>query len=353
MGVAGGKKVSVIVAAVVVLILVAFAGSSWAGSYYLRQGEEAYQKGEFDRAEQVLSRALFFNSKKPEVHYYLGRVALGPLDSERVSYPVAKYDEAIRHFEKALSLGLETSNTVFFGRMLHLLGYSYRKIEKYDKSDSAFLKRIQALPDSSFDARLFVADDYLERFNRPEEAFRIVLPATGSAYAESKFYYRALVVAARLYFYFEDYANAEKYARLAIEKGGDIEKDAWLQVAHNLLALLYARKGEVATSEEEIKKSNALAVTPGANNCVLAAAYVLAKKYQQAVVTAEKHQNVKYPYLRSICLNALGDAYAAFGKKETARRSYEEYLVATDTMEYKNIYVIRNRSRITELLHTW
>lgn len=339
-----------------VLVLTALFGSRFAASYYYQKGLTAYRESRYEVAKQNFSIALKFNWKNPLAHFMLGRIALSLPDlSGDTYYPNADYKEAISHQEKAILFGLlekASRNSYAHAQALDDLGISYWYLGDYDKSVGYYLELIRLYPGRSFWPRFLVAEHYFERANKPAEALDILKPApdlgqAGSDYSRQRLY-RFYSRIARLYAYFEDFNNAEKYADLAIKNAG-ARSDLEARIAHNIVALAAGQAKDFSTAESEIRKSNEMANSPDAHNCVLASAYYLGENYKKAISIA-KAMKKSDTYVYSVCLAALGDAYSALKNSAEAKKYFQEYLNLTDSLSDKNIFVMRNRQKFADEL---
>ena len=347
------KKIKIVLLVVAVLAVAGlsafFLGKQWFASSYFKQAQVAFLKGDYDAAKGLLEKSLKFNAKNPEPHFYLAEIALGkPAEGGPLLYPHADYESAVRHFEQSLSLGISEKNKEAYLSTLNDLSFSYQMLEDYDKAVPLFLKYIELNPDRAFRARVLVATDYFDRFNKPQEALDILLPAVNSAYHPSqiKNLFRVYSLLGRLYSYFADADNTEKYAKLAIANSGGL-KEVDVQTAHTLLAHVAASKGDWAKVESEIAAVRELSGSEP--HCAPAGIYHTGKAYQRAIDAALKAKPSK-SYLYSICLQALGESYLALGNKSEAKKYFEEYLSLTDTFKTKNIFVFRNREKFADFL---
>ncbi len=90
---------------------------------------EVYEKNnQIEEALNEYNKAIDLDDAKPEGFVGLGRIALNSGD----------YELAISYFRIAESLYLTGNESIFY--TLYLLGYSYYKIEKFDKALSYFLR---------------------------------------------------------------------------------------------------------------------------------------------------------------------------------------------------------------------
>ena len=347
------KKVIAISAIVLaVLIFAAVFGSRYAASYYYQKGAAAYLQNNFSVAKNNFNISLIFGPKNSRAHFLLGKIALGlPTPKQSVYYPQADYKEAVKHYEKAISLGLEQKNRNLYSIALDDLGGAYWTLNELDKAREKYVEKLSKFPESSFWARYFIALDDFNRLNKPEEALEILPPALNLAQSDNDKWnlFRIYSLLASLNYYFEDYANSQKYAELAIESGGGENKSWEIQTAHALSALNYGRQKNFASAESEIKKANDLAGSIGAYDCFLAAAYAAGKNYSKAISTALKAAKIADGN-NYVCFRALAVSYLAQGDKIKAKKYLEEYLNFTEKLTEKNIFVMRNRQQFEEEL---
>src|SRR3989338_1734883 len=254
------KKVKIVLLVVAVLAVVGlsafFLGKQLFASSYFNQAQVAFLKGDFDAAKGLFEKSLKFNAKNPEPHFYLAEIALGKtVSSGPLLYPNADYGSAVRHFEQSLSLGLAQKNKDAYWQVLKDAGFSYYMLKQYEKSVPLFLKYIELNPTGAFTARYFAAMDYFNRSNKPQEALDILLPAVDAVSGDisRRNLFRVYSLLGRLYSYFADADNTEKYARFAVENGGTGNRDSETQIAHALLAIVYGSKGDFSSVEAEIK----------------------------------------------------------------------------------------------------
>lgn len=343
--------------AVFASFFVFFVGSQLISAYYLKQGTAEFIKGDFVKAESLLGMSLKFNSKNSEPHFYLGKIALGKITNTPGTgplYPNANYANAAIHFEKAIASGLERKNKNLYFAALNDVGFSYWVLGKREKATQNFLLLIEKnTTEQLFTARRLVAFDYFDRLNKPDEGLKILLPALVTAPATNgtvniireKNLFRVYTLLALLNVYFQDYANTEKYAKLAIESAEPQIKSWEIQTAHALLAVNYGRQKDFTSAELEIKKANNLAGAAGAYNCFLANSYAAGENYSKAISVAEKSDRTANTYNNSVCLRALAISYLAKGDKIKTKKYMEEYLSFTEKFSEKNIFVVRNREQ--------
>ena len=347
------KKIIFGVAAFIVILVGVFFGARFTASYYYKKGVETYLQNNFAAAKNNFAISLIFDSKNPKTHFFLGKIALGvPAPNQDVYYPQADYSEAVKHYEKAVSFGLEQKNQNLYKVVLDDLGGAYWNLNELDKAREKHSEKLSKFPDSSFWARYFIAWHDFNYLNKPEEAIETLLPALNLAGSDNDRFnlFRINLMLARLYFYKSDFANAVKYAKVAIESGGPQNKSWEIQAAYGLLAIDYGRQKKFSLAESEIKKSNDLAESAVANNCILAAAYAIGENYSKAISVAEKTNVTAQVYKSSVCLQVLAGSYLLRGDKVKAKKYMEEYLSFTEKLTEKNIFVMRNRQQFAEEL---
>lgn len=349
------KSRKVLLTAVAILaaaVLAVFAGSQLVSSYYFKQGFNEFQKGNADKAVSFFNKSLRFNSRKPEPHFYLGKIALGKATpGADLLYPVADYPKAVLHFEKAISFGISEKNKDLYFLALNDAGFSYWMMKNKDKANEKFLLLIKAAPDKSFVARYFVALDYFNRLNKAKEALDILLPAPDVAISDlhKTNLFRVYALLARLYSYFDDAVNAEKYAKLTVENSSGL-KNSDIQVAYAILSAFYGNEKNFKLAEQEIKKAVSAGMSPDGGKCALANSYFIGKNYAKAIELAKSAGPKPSSYERSICLAALGQSYFAISKTAEAKKYFQEYIYLTDSFSDKNIFVMRNRQQFEDEL---
>lgn len=321
-------------------------------SYYYTQGLHEFNRGNHEKAGELFNRSLKYDSKNPLPYFYLGKIFLGKHASSGSDlYPDADYQTAISHFEKSLMLDLDKKDSKLYSAALNDAGFSYWTLGENDKAVEKFLKQIEVDPDRSYVARYFVSIDYFSRLNKPKDGLDILLTATNQAISAThkRNLFRAYALLARFYNYFKDFSNVEKYAKLAIEKGGDGNREVDIQIAHILLAQVFANKGDLVSAGEEIKTANQLFGKENFYGCSLSQIYFIGKDYSRAISTA-KLVNPSKTYLYSTCLQVLADISFIQGNKLEAVKYMSDYLNITDVLKEKNIFVMRNRERFAKEL---
>ena len=340
------KKLLFIGVAIVILTAVFWFGTGLVSSYYYKKGAEAYRQNNFPAAKNNLNTSLIFGPKNPRAHFLLGKIALGvPAPKTGNYYPQANYSEAAGHYEASVSLGLEQKNQNLYRITLDDLGGAYWKLNELDKAREKYVEKLSKFPDSSFWARYFIALDDFNRLNKPEEALEILLPALNLAASDNDKWnlFRIHALLARLYSYFDDAVNAEKYAKLAIEDSSGM-KNFDIQVAYAIISAFYGKKKNFELAEAEIEKAVSAGMSLDGRKCALANSYFIGKNYAKAVEIA-KSAGREASYERSICLFVLGQSYFVMGKMAEAKKYFQEYLDLTDTFSDKNIFVSRNRQK--------
>ncbi len=342
--------------AVLAGLFVFFAGTWLLSAYYLKQGTTEFIKGDFIKARPLFGRSLKYNPRNSESHFYLGKIALGKTtDTPGVDllYPSADYADAANYFEKAIAFGLERKNQNFYFAALNDIAFSYQMLREYEKATQNFLLLIEKNPEQSFVARYFVAYNYIERFNKPQEALNLLLPIVGrivparNAVHEANLY-RIYVMLARLSAYFNNATDYEKYARLAVENTGQ-NRDLDAALAHALFAFAAGAKKDFTAMDKEIAKADEIFGSSDTFACGKAASYFLGGDSKKAVAAALLIKRTE-DYAYSVCLAILGDASLALKNLADAKKYYKEYILLTDTLKDKNIFVIRNRQRFAEEL---
>ena len=334
-------------------------------SYYLKKGIAEFQSseaGNLERADSYFQKSLRWNSNDPLTHYYLARVAFGQ-GTPMVGYTAwteADWPRVIEHYEKALALGLEKKDALRAEIALSDTGRAYRKLENYEKADEIFREHISRYPDKSFVDRYLLALDDFEVNNNPEEGLA-VLPAAIEAKDKIDLrMFRVYTLLARFYAYYGNTSDSEKYAKMAIESvpAGE-EKHLDIQIARIILGYQLARDKNIKAALAEFDKVKAASTElPNPSNafrCSLAGIYIQNSDYKNAIETAEKKLNNRLDkstvgYTDSICLQVLGDSFFAQGKKNEAKKYFEDYISFTDSLKEKNIFTVRDRERIRKEL---
>ncbi len=340
------KLIAIIAIVLAVLVLTVVFGARFAASYYYQKGAAAYLQNNFPAAKNNFNISLIFGPKNSRAHFLLGKIALGvPAPKQEIYYPKADYREAAGHYEKAISLGLEQKNTNLYSVALDDLGGAYWSLNELDKAREKYLEKLSKFPESDFWARYFIALDDFNRLNKPEEALETLLPALNLAASDNDKWnlFKIHTLLARLYYYFGEWADASKYAKLVIENGDIKNQVLEVQIARTLLALDYGRQKKFTLAESEIKKA-------GVSDCFLAAAYTAGKNYSKAIAIAEKANKTGDSYIDSFCPSVLAVSYLAKGDKVNAKKYIEEYLNFTEKFAEKNIFVARNRQKFEDEL---
>lgn len=340
------KKLVIIFVILAGVLSAAVFGARFAASYYYKKGAQAYLQNNFSAAKNSFNNSLIFYSKNSRAHFWLGKIALGlPAPKQNVYWPQADYGEAVNHYEKAVSLGLEQKNRNLYIVVLEDLGGAYWNLNKLDKAREKYSEKLSKFPESSFWARYFIALDDFNRLNKPEEALEILPPALDLVASDNDRFnlFKVHALLALLNLYFEDYNNVKKHAELAIESA-EPQNEGWeIQTAHALLALNYGIQKKFTLVESEIKKA-------GGFDCFLAVSYAAGKNYSKAISIAEASDKIADDYINSVCLRVLAVSYLARGDKIKAKQYMEEYLSFTEKLSDKNIFVMRNRQEFADEL---
>ena len=346
------------IVAVVVLAGILF-GGQWAAAYYLRAGVAKFQTGDYATAESLFYRSLQFKKVNPKANFYLGKIGLGILDPaliDNLLYPHANYEKSAKYFEISISQNLNQSDNALYGQALNDLGLSYWMLKKYPEATKRFREHVEAFPKTSFLSRYLLAFDYYERSNNPDEALRVLAPAPQLAQADfqQKNLYLVYSLLAKLYYYFENYKETEKFAQLAIDNGGSGNTSESIQIANDLIAFAHAKRKDFAIAETMIQKSNQSSQLSEAHLCFLAKAYALGENYRRAIQTAERVavKEVGSQRRYSTCLIVLADSYKELKDRGKAKKYYSEYITATDALEKQDIRVVRARARAQEFLNS-
>jgi tetratricopeptide (TPR) repeat protein len=350
------------IAAVFFVLLVLLVGPRLLSVYYFGQGKNAFDRGNLKEAEKLFTRSLTFNSKKPETHFYLGRISLGPArPGETILYPDADHPEAVSHYELAISLGIKEKDISLYAQALEGAGFSYFMLREYDKANEKFLEYITIVPNRAFLARFSLAFDYYNRLNKPREAFDVLLPALDGVIPDHqrKGLYAVYLLLANLSWYFGDADKAIEYAQLGLSTvPAAPETNEARVILHMRLALAKASKGQLNEALEEHSQAMAVVqVTEGytpeqkSGRCSLAKIYFHAGDHQKAITIAESELGTqRKDYYFSRCLEVLGRSYLALKQERESKKYMRQYLEFTDAFEQKDILMQRNRDEFMRLL---
>ena len=341
--------------------------------YFYDTGKFYMELGAYGDAKKNFNTSLFFNPKRPQSYGYLGGIELGLWDNDPENhYPNGNYEEAIKYFNKAVELGIadDKENYKF---LLQMLGDAHRALKQYEKSDEYYLKKIESYPEYSFWPSFFVARDYVERFNKPQEARELMnkIIKVSSRYNFQKlltdkeinyfqpvilakdvdyyYLYKAYSLLADIYFYFNDYIRAVNFANLAIvaSKGRNVSE---IERAYIILARIEGFRGNFDSAENYIKKAEEIFGLPGKYTCILAHVHLNLKNYKEAVRVAEGVVKKNDPYNYAHCLFSLGRSFEELRDKKKGVKFFEEYLAMTDSFEPKDIFVNSLRNFVIEHL---
>lgn len=352
----GSKKFILLGLGLAIIFLVYLVLLPRIAAYYTEQGRVLHNAQNFEEAQKKLEFSLKLNSRDPLAHAYLGSNYLGRRDPDGADYyPDADYSQAIAHCEKALASGLDKhEKQSVYRQTLERLTHSYRELKQYDKMAEIALRAIKSFPENSFWPRYFLAEHYFNRANKPQEALFALKDVVPTIQSNDPTKVRMLphvsLLISRLYIYFEEFDKAKEYANLAISFSDPKNNKQDIQIAHNLLAIVAGSRGDFTLAREEIKKAEGSDV--GSQQCVLAQSYFLGKNYSQAVATAQSVKVYANDYLKSICLAALAQVELAKDNSKAARMRMEEYMLVTDGMVNKNVFVTRYREQFAGLLRS-
>lgn len=364
----GSRRLISIGLGMAAILVAVFIVPKFVSSYYYEQGRKFYLKDStsgkyFEEARANLNRSLLFSSKSPAPYVYLGRIALGRVDAEGDEYyPDADWTSALSLYQKAFELGIKNGDDFLYAHTLEHLGHAYLRAGQYEKAKEIYLLKIGSFPDSLFGdrfgrstfwPRFSTAEMDFERFNKPQEAEELLLPVANFANADPRGLYRVHLLLARLYSYFENWEQAEKYANFALANipasAEDVEA---FQVAHSILAVVAGAKKDFVAAEREVRNARGFGAA-ASEDCVLVSAYFFGGAYRRALEVIdkiEKPESFLYRYRYSVCLAYGAEAAKALGNKAEARRRFEEYLRYTDTIDPKNIFVMRFRQKFADEL---
>ncbi|MBI2054955.1 MAG: hypothetical protein HYT39_02550 [Candidatus Sungbacteria bacterium] len=357
-----------VISGIIVLLLAVggfLYGSKAIAGYYFKRGIQEFQGGNITKAKPLFEKALKFDSKNPEPHFYLGKLALGKPDvGGPLLYPNANYPEAVDKYEAAIALNLKNKNYNNFKEALNDAGFAHWMLKQYPEATAQYLELIELAPDTSFVARYYVALDYFDRSNKPAEALQILLPVFGLNTANlsvngrtiyEKSVYRLQVLTARLFSYSSDTSSTKSFASAAISAAGD-NANVDVQIAHLILAQQFAAEKNLKQALDEYQKADALAEKTfskkNIHQCILGKIYYYTGDYSQAITTASgKIAGVtQFDYPKSICLETLARTYMAKRDKAMAKQYLERYLAVTAEFKEKNIFVFRNREEFGKAL---
>jgi tetratricopeptide (TPR) repeat protein len=350
------------VAAVVVLAAVFLLfGFRWAASYYLKRGLEFYYRDNvsgtyFQEAKVNLERSVKLNPKNPLPYVFLSRIALGAQDEKTKYYPNADWAAALPLFKKALELGIEKVNSGSYAFTLEALGHAYRETGQYKEAREMYLRKINSFPDSFFGVqffstfwpRLLTAEMDFDYLDKPEEARDLLLPIANPKNADPQNIYRVYSLLSRLSYYFGDKKDAELYAKLAIESAGDNKNTRYIQNAHLILAFVAATERNLSLAEKEIQNAIHSGMGAEASGCLLAFAYLLGGDYMKASEIARAVTPLPQGLLRgSYCPFTLAESSLKKGDTAGAKKYIQDYMAYTDSLKAKNIFVLRNREKLS------
>ncbi|MBI2639449.1 MAG: tetratricopeptide repeat protein [Candidatus Sungbacteria bacterium] len=328
---------------IIVLVVLFFAGKSVIGFYYLKTGEKLINDGNFTLAEKKLITSLSFASN-PLAYAHLGRAALGEADPNAPElYPEASKEKAIEYYEQSISHGIQKASPEVHAVVLNRLSLLYFIKGEHDKAEKYSQEVITLYPSESLWPRFRLAYIYFTKLDKPKEALELLLPAENlvkSGLDEKKFYL-VQILFARLYRYFDNDEEAEKYATLAINKAGLSGETTELEIPYNILAVLAGKKKDFTAAKNFIEKSNSYAEGGLKYDCVLALAYYQGEDYSSAISVGKDALNKPASNsARSVCLLTLGDSYIKRGLPDEAKKYFTQYIkttVSSNSLEVKGI----------------
>jgi len=331
------------IAILAVLLASFFVVKGYIASSYLQKGVEYFLKDDFTNARLYLKKSVELNQRLPEAYFYLGQISIAVETDGGIVYylPEADYANAVTYYEKALEYGIEKKDTDTHRRTLNNLGFSYRQIGEYEKGDAVYLKKIELFPDLSFNARYFVAVDYFERFNKPQDAIDLLLPAFDSRDGQERYYYRGYSLLSQLFYFLKDYDNAWKYSELAL-RASNGKVDRFIYIVRGVRAIIYGYKKDFTSAEAELEKISKLSNPKDGANCIFATALLEGGDPVRAVMRAEGALGVEGD-LRFACLFVFAEGNAKLGNKSEADNFMRSYLKETDEMPEHTIFILRNR----------
>ncbi|MDY6822994.1 MAG: VWA domain-containing protein [Thermodesulfobacteriota bacterium] len=124
------------VLAIALLIAVMNSGTARAGSVYgdVRQGRAAYEKGAHEKALKHFIDAQLKDPENPSLYYNMGDAY----------YKMNKYDEALRHYDKALSMAKDDA---FKDKILYNRGNAHFRAGDYKKAIDDYQKALELAPE--------------------------------------------------------------------------------------------------------------------------------------------------------------------------------------------------------------
>lgn len=357
------KNIKISAASLIAIILViglAFLLKNSLANYLNDSAVTAIKGGEYENAKKKLYWSSWINPNNPLTYFYRGKVFLGPMNPTGAGafYQNADYDSAIPQFEKAEELNLSERDPGLYSILLNDLGFSYWMTGESDKALPLLEKRVEMDPDKSYNSRIILANEYLEKYNKPQEALNILKQIEDSnaqfeAFQNKNLYF-AYSLLARLYSYFGHPTNVKKYAELAISSGK--RENLQIQIAHTLLAYEYAKEKNMSKALKEY--GEAKAINSKLNEpevrvvCNLARIYFLGGNNGEAIRIAKQQIEdlTSYGYTASICLETLARSYLAEKNTSASEQYARQYLDVTGKFKDKNIFVVRNRNEFQNWL---
>lgn len=345
------RWIIVIAAAVAVLLFLVLTVPSMLASYYRNEGINAYFNDDFEKAEAFLEKSVRFSEKNPVAYYYLGKIALGKPDLLRLdALAGGDYRKAVEYFEKAEATGIADADLDLYSQMLNYAGFSYRALAEsdvklLDRAAEKWEKHIEVDSENSFFSRYYLAVDYVERQNKPQEALEVLTPALEQAYTDyhQERVFRVYSYLSRLEYYFDNFDDAIKYADLTVAERGEDDTQFETIYARTVRALSYAKKGDISRAEEGIKNIEKTIGAPGSYDCFLALAYSYAGEHRKAVEIARAaYDPADLVSSRMRCLLALRSSHKSLGNTVEAKQFSDEYEALAETLTMKDIFVWRN-----------
>ena len=357
------RRKKVFIYGIIVIIIAGLGfliGPRLLASYYVNKGAGFLNQGDLSAAKTKFERAISLNSRESLAYFYLAKIALGKSNpGGELYYPNADYAEAIDQFETASKNNLKSANLQLYSVAMNDLGYSYWMAKQYERADEKFRERVVLSPGASFLARYLLALDGFERFNKPDEALRMLVPAASSAVedVQKNNLYRVYTLLARLYFFKNDPTNAEESASLAVKSAPENTTNLDLQIAHLLLGLEKAMRKDSKGALEEYNLATALAKTlyksDNTHQCLLAQIYYYLGDTTKASNNAEAKlaSLTSFSYLDSVCLQTLAKISLDEKDHAEAKQYMQRYLAETEKFTEKNIFLLRNREEFQKILN--
>ena len=255
-------------------ILIFVASSVFAND--LKDGEDYFAAGEFDKAKEIFESLLEENEENAEAHYWLGRIYLR----------LGDIDEAVDHGEE--SVELDKKNAEYHFRYAQALG---REVQE-----------------ASIFRQPFLAPSVLEEF---EKTIELDPGHVGGRVGAAQYYIRAPGIMGG------DNDKAKEYAEMLIEMG---ESQGFL-----ILAQILEGDNKIDEAEHVYAKFDT-AFNDSTDNPFFYNSYgyflLKVKKYNLAIQKFKRQVDLAPTSANSY--DSLGDGYRAAGNLEEALTSYKK-----------------------------